>query len=153
MRACGVYASGALYAAGFYLMLDTALWSAHKNPTDMHIGFVDWIPLVLVTLGMAIINLVERSRLTSGMAFGYEYGGHGTWQARVVLFVGTAFLSGGGAGSVLILLLRYIIPDRSRPEIFMGFFNILSSILIMNSSTCLWLAQNVKDDYSYSLQH
>lgn len=155
LRAGGVYLSGALYGLAFYSMLDSALWSAHHDQGDrpVHVGFVDWIPLLLSSLGMTVINLVEKSRLQSGMAFGSEYGtGNDSWQAKVVLFMGFAFLSGGLAGSVLILTLRYIIHGHWAPQILMGFENVASAGCVMLSCVSLWVAQNLEDDYSYSLQ-
>lgn len=152
LRAGGVYLSGALYAAAFYLILDSALWSRHKNPSDLHIGFVDWIPLLLGSLGMAVINLVEKTRLNSGVTFSSEYSGSENWQAKVVLFMGFAFLSGGLAGSVVILVLRYLLHHHSTPVLNMGISNVLSSVSVMASCASLWIAQNLQDDYSYSLQ-
>lgn len=153
IRAAGVYVSGILYSSAFYYMLDSALWSAHKNPSNVHVGFVDWLPLILCSLGMAIINLVEKSRLNGNNAFGNEYGGNNdTWQAKVVLFLGFAFLSGGVADSVVILVLKYIIPKYGLPVLAMGIQNVISSCLVMTSCLILWVAQNMQDDYSYSLQ-
>lgn len=153
LRSGGVYASGVLYGLAFYLVLDSALWSAHRNPSTLHVGFVDWIPLLLSSLGMAVINLVEKRRLQSGIAFGSEYGGSSdSWQAKVVLFMGFAFLSGGVAGSVVILVLRYIIHHHGMPVLGMGIENVISSGCVMVSCAGLWLAQNLEDDYSYSLQ-
>lgn len=133
-------------------MLDSALWSSHKNPSTVHIGFIDWVPLLLSSLGMAVINLVEKTRINSGMAFGSEYGGSDTWQARVVLFMGFAFLSGGIAGSVVILVLRYLLHHHGMPILGMGIANVCSSVCVMISCASLWVAQNLEDDYSYSLQ-
>lgn len=153
IRACGVYLSGVLYSSGFYYMLDSALWSAHQNPSDVHVGFADWLPFILASLGMAIINLVEKSRLNSSTAFGNEYGGYNeSWQAKVVLFLGFAFLSGGVAYSVVILILKYIIPKHGMPILAMGTQNVAASALVMLSCITLWVSQNMQDDYSYSLQ-
>lgn len=153
LRASGVYLSGALYSIAFYLVLDSALWSAHKNPSTVHIGFVDWLPLLLSSMGMAVINLVEKNRLNGGAAFGSEYGGmNDTWQAKIVLFMGFAFLSGGLAGSIVILVLRYVLHHHTWPVLGMGVENVVSAVCVMTSCLVLWVAQNVEDDYSYSLQ-
>lgn len=152
-RSGGVYLSGILYSSAFYLMLDSALWSAHRNPSDVHVGFSSWLPIILSSLGMAIINLVEKSRLNSSTAFGSEYGGYNeTWQAKVILFLGFAFLSGGVAYSVVILVLKYLIPQHGFPIVTMGIQNVVSSCLVMISCLVLWVSQNMQDDYTYSLQ-
>lgn len=154
LRSAGVYLSGALYALAFYLMLDSSLFSKYRNDTQLHIGFVDWIPLLLGSLGMAVINLVETNRLSGGgAAFGSDYGGiNDAWSAKIVLFMGFAFLSGGLAGSIVILVLRYILHHHGGSVLVMGIQNVASAFCVMASCFILWMAQNIEDDYSYSLQ-
>lgn len=68
-------------------MFGTALWSAYKNST-LQIGFVDWIPFILASLGMALGNSVNKSIVNSGVLFGYEHSGNIKKQARTVLILG-----------------------------------------------------------------
>lgn len=152
IRSVGVYLSGALYSLAFFLVLDSALWSAHRNPSEVHIGFVDWIPLLLGSLGMTVINIVEKSQLSMGV-FAGDYGsGRGSWQAKVILFMGFALLSGGLAGSIVILVLRYLRLHHKMPVLGMGVENVLSAVSLMASCALLWVSQNLQDEYSYSLQ-
>ncbi|KAG8415948.1 Vacuolar protein sorting-associated protein 68 [Metarhizium acridum] len=78
-------------------MLDSAVWSkSARNGSNVHVKFVDWLPLVFSSLGMLIINSVEKTRLS---ADSFSYSGSGVaWKARVVLFLGFAALAGGMAG-------------------------------------------------------
>jgi hypothetical protein len=101
---------------------------------------------------MLVINTVEKSRLSSeSFSFG---GGSGSadWQAKVILFLGFALLSGGLAGSIVILVLRYIVPGYGMPTLGMGISNVVSNVAVLLSCSSLWLAQNLEDEYSYSLQ-
>lgn len=139
------------YSGGFYTILDSALFSSHGNASVVHVKFVDWLPFLLSSLGMLVINTVEKSRLNSeSLSFG---GGNSAgWQAKVILFLGFALLSGGLAGSIVILVLRYIVPQYGMPTLGMGISNVVSNAAVLLSCTFLWLAQNLEDEYSYSLQ-
>lgn len=105
---------------------------------------------------MLVINTVEKSRLSSeSFSFGTSSGfgsSNADWQAKVVLFLGFAFLSGGVAGSIVILVLRYVVPNYGMPTIGMGIANVVCNVSVMLSCVSLWLAQNLEDEYSYSLQ-
>jgi len=67
-------------------MLDSAVWSkSPHNGSDIHVKFVDWLPFIFSSLGMLIINSVEKQRLS---ADSFSYSGNGVaWKARVVLFL------------------------------------------------------------------
>jgi len=63
-RSAGVYAAGALFSLSFFIMLDAAVWShSAKNGSDppVHINFIDWLPLIFSSLGMLIINSIEKN--------------------------------------------------------------------------------------------
>lgn len=135
-RNAGVYASGALFSLAFYVMLDAAVWSKSPvNGSDVHVTFVDWLPLMCSSLGMLIINSVEKARLASD-SIGYSgigMGGGGggvAWQARVVLFLGFASLAGGMAGGVCIFVLKYIVPKVGMPMLGMGVENVVANGLV-----------------------
>ena len=83
----------------------------------------------------------------------------------MILFVGFAFMAGGLAGSVTVLVLKYLIHDYNKfPTLGFGVGNVVSNALIMlrhlsfkimliKSSVVLWIAQNVaEDEYHYNLQ-
>jgi hypothetical protein len=103
---------------------------------------------------MLVINTVEKSRLSSeSFSFGSSSGySSADWQAKVVLFLGFALLSGGLAGSIVVLVLRYVVPGYPMPTLGMGISNVVSNVAVMLSCVSLWLAQNLEDEYSYSLQ-
>ena len=85
------------------------MYSAHaKPPPDapydtipVHVTFLDWIPGIFSILGMIIINLIDKDRLTGEGAFGGAGDSRAVWRARLVLFLGFAMMAGGLAGSVV----------------------------------------------------
>lgn len=81
-------------------MIDAAAWShSSQNGSVVHIRFVDWIPGICSSLGMLVINSIEKTRLS---ADSYRYSESGVaWKAQLVLFLGFALMAGGLAGSVV----------------------------------------------------
>jgi hypothetical protein len=149
-RNAGVYGAGALFSLAFYVMLDSAVWSkSARNGSSVHVTFVDWLPLIFSSLGMLIINSVEKTRL-SGDSFSYSGSGV-AWKARVVLFLGFAALAGGMAGGVTVFVLKFIVRDVEMPALGMGIENVVANALVGISSVVLWVSQNMEDEYSYSL--
>ena len=117
------------FSIAFYFMLDAAVWSKSPlNGSNVHVKFVDWLPLVFSSLGMLIINSVEKQRLSSDS---FSYSGSGVaWKARVVLFLGFAALAGGMAGGVTVFVLKYVVPSVAMPALGMGIENVVSNALV-----------------------
>ncbi|KAF2199979.1 vacuolar sorting protein-like protein Vps68 [Delitschia confertaspora ATCC 74209] len=151
-RTAGVYLAGALFSLGFYTMIDLSVWSKSRlNYTDpsIHVTFIDWIPSICSALGMLVINSIDKSRLS---ADSFSYSGNGVaWKARLVLFLGFALLAGGLAGSVTVLVLKYVTRDVMFPALWMGVGNVVANAMVMLSSAVLWVAQNMEDEYTYNL--
>ncbi|KAI1853713.1 hypothetical protein JX265_003954 [Neoarthrinium moseri] len=150
VRNGGVYGAGALFSLAFYVLLDAAVWSkSAANGSDVHVTFVDWLPLIFSALGMLIINSVEKARLS---ADSFSYSGSGVaWKARVVLFLGFAALAGGMAGGVTVFVLKFVVPSVQWPALGMGVENVVANGLVGLSSVVLWISQNMEDEYSYNL--
>ncbi|KAL1954777.1 hypothetical protein VTO42DRAFT_725 [Malbranchea cinnamomea] len=146
----GVYTSGALFSLGFFFLIDAAALShSSKNGSVVHVKFVDWIPGICSALGMLVINSIEKSRLS---ADSFSYSGSGVaWKARFVLFLGFALLAGGMAGSVTVLVLKYVMPGYPMPTLYFGIANVIANALVMLSSAVLWVVQNMEDEYTYNL--
>ena len=78
---------------------------------------------------MLIINSIEKTRLS---ADSFSYSGSGVaWKARVVLFLGFAFLAGGMAGGVTVLVLKYVVAEAVWPTMYMGIANVLANGFVM----------------------
>ena len=128
------------------------MWSkSNLNGSDppVHITFIDWIPGIFSALGMLIINSIDKSRL---MGEDTWHGDGVAWKARVVLFMGFAALAGGLAGSVTVMVLKYVVPEIEWPALWMGVANVVANALVSTSSVVLWISQNMEDDYTYNLQ-
>lgn len=101
------------------------------NASDpaVHITFVDWIPGICSALGMLVINLIDKTRLS---ADSFSYSGNGVaWKAKLVLFLGFALLAGGLAGSAVVLVMKYTVPGYVWPTIWLGIGNVVANFLIM----------------------
>ncbi|KAF2671916.1 UPF0220 domain protein [Microthyrium microscopicum] len=145
-----VYASGGIFALSLFFVIDAASFSrSNLNASDFHVTFVDWIPLICAVLGMLVINSIDKTRL-GGDSFSYS--GNGVaWKARLILFLGFALLAGGLAGSITVLVLKYVMRDVGWPTLWFGVAGVFGSAGVMASSTLLWVAQNMEDEYTYNL--
>lgn len=150
LRLYGVYLSGAFYAIGFWLMIDAAMWlKLDNNASDVHVTFVDWIPFICLTLGMFVVNSIEKGNLLDGN--NSFMGNQHAWAARVILFFGFALLAGGLAGSFMTFIIKFIAKHIGFPTLGMGVSNIVCNGFIMLLTIVLWVSQNIEDEYSYSL--
>lgn len=100
----------------------------HSDP-PVHLTFVDWIPGICSALGMLVINSIDKSRLS---ADSFSYSGNGVaWKARLVLFLGFALLAGGLAGSVTVLVLKYVVREYAWPTLWLGVGNVVANGMVM----------------------
>jgi hypothetical protein len=116
---------------------------------------------------MLVINSIDKSRLSSD-SWGYSGDSAVAWKARLVLFLGFALLAGGLAGSVTVMVLKYVVKDVGWPTMWFGVAGVCGSAGIMarwvlisltwfdriltgSSSATLWVAQNMEDEYTYNL--
>ncbi|KAM3581114.1 Vacuolar protein sorting-associated protein 68 [Umbelopsis sp. WA50703] len=147
-RAVGVYAAGAFFAIGWWAFID-AITLASRDPfKEVSIGFEDWISGILTTLGMLVINLIDKSSL-HGETFSYS-GDSLVWKARLFLFVGFALIAGGLAGSVCVLILKYIVTEVPDADLYYGIGQVAQCGFIMLSTVILWIAQNTQEEYQYN---
>jgi len=149
-RMAAVYISGALFSISLFLVIDAAAFSRSPlNGSEVHVTFVDWISFLCSVLGMTVINSIDKTRLSGDT---WSYSGNGVaWKARLVLFLGFALLAGGMAGSVTVLVLKYVMKEASWPTMWFGVAGVCASAGIMASSAILWVAQNMEDEYTYNL--
>ncbi|KAI9313207.1 hypothetical protein BX666DRAFT_748845 [Dichotomocladium elegans] len=149
-RQIGVYASGVLFAIAWWVFIDALVNSAKNRDDITHMGFEDWVSGILSTLGMIVINLIDKSRL-HGEEYAYA-GSSLVWKARLFLFLGFALIAGGFAGSFCVLIVKYIVYlESSKPEIFYGAAGVVQCGLIMISTIVLWIAQNTQEEYEYNV--
>ncbi|THH08014.1 hypothetical protein EW145_g2995 [Phellinidium pouzarii] len=155
-RTIGVYIAGGLFALAHWLFLDAAVLSSHYHPppdapydsAPVHVTFVDWVPGILSALGFLVVNLIDKDRIKGEEAYADA---RAVWRARLFLFIGFALMAGGLAGSVTILVLKYVVPSYPERFTYYGYANVSQNIAIMLSAVTLWVAQSVPSDYEYSL--
>ncbi|KAI8341892.1 hypothetical protein BC941DRAFT_414761 [Chlamydoabsidia padenii] len=149
-RQIGSYLAGGLVAIGWWVFLDAVIQSStslESNPVSM--GFEDWFSGILSTLGMIVINLIDKSRL-QGEAFSYA-GSDLVWKARLFLFVGFALLGFGFAGSCSVMIIKYMVRHDGK-DIYYGIAQVIQCGLIMLSTVVLWVAQGSQEEYEYNLR-
>ncbi|KAI3404240.2 VPS68 [Candida oxycetoniae] len=158
LRAFGIYFSGALFSIGFWSLIDAAIFSKTVNASNVHVTFIDWIPLICSSLGMLIVNSIEKNNLMNTDQQGgtnagglFDDSGNYVWAARIILFLGFSLLAGGVAGSFMVFILKYLMKHYGFPTLGMGVANIVCNCCVMLSCIVLWLSQNIEDEYSYSL--
>ncbi|KAH6918141.1 hypothetical protein BKA70DRAFT_1087862 [Coprinopsis sp. MPI-PUGE-AT-0042] len=157
-RTVGVYLAGALFAIANWAFLDAAILSAHAKmpwqkpdvPVDIpvHVTFVDWIPGICSMLGYIVINLIDKDRIRGDEGYGDA---RAVWRARLFLFIGFALMAGGLAGSVTVLVLKYIISELPEQFKYYGYANVSQSVLMMLSVSILWISQSTSSEYEYNL--
>ncbi|KAF9977128.1 hypothetical protein BGZ73_006895 [Actinomortierella ambigua] len=153
-RDYGVYISGALFALGWWFFIDAAVYSKNwdldrDGVKRTSVAFEDWVPGICSTLGMIVINAIDKGALRDD---GYSYSsGSIAWKARLFLFIGFALMAGGLAGSVTVLCIKYIVPQYGDPFVTWGIYNVVQNASIMISAAILWVAQSTETDYQYNL--
>ncbi|KAJ6529245.1 hypothetical protein B0H19DRAFT_1193488, partial [Mycena capillaripes] len=155
-RTVGVYLAGGLFALANWLFLDACILSAHAKapwgqpdtPVPVHVAFVDWIPGLCSLLGFLVINLIDKDRVRGEDSFGDA---RAVWRARLFLFIGFTLMAGGLAGSVTVLVIKYIVPDHAEQFKYYGYANVSQNVALMLSVVVLWVAQNSTNDYEYNL--
>lgn len=156
-RAIGVYLAGALFTLANWTFLDAAILSAHAKspwgdqpdaPPPVHVTFVDWIPGICSLLGYLVINLIDKDRIRGDEGLGDS---RAVWRARLILFIGFALMAGGLAGSVTVLVLKYVLNGYPEQFVYYGYANVSQSVAMMLSAVVLWISQSTSSEYEYNL--
>ncbi|KAJ7638173.1 hypothetical protein FB45DRAFT_902184 [Roridomyces roridus] len=155
-RTLGVYFAGALFALANWIFLDACIVSAHAKapwgqpdtPVPVNISFVDWLPGLCSLLGFLVINMIDKDRIRGNDTFGDS---RAVWVARLVLFLGFTLMAGGLAGSVSLLVLKYVMPDYPEQFKYYGYANVTQNVTLMLSVVVLWFAQTASSEYDYSI--
>ncbi|CAO3623429.1 unnamed protein product [Cunninghamella blakesleeana] len=133
-RTIGVYLSGALFSIAWWVFIDGLCISEAGLA-----GFEDWVGGILTTLGLIIINLINKESL-----YDDGYGDSHTWRARLFLFFGFTLMAGGLSGSVAVLVVKY--TSKMDPIPFIGITEVVQTGLLMISAAILWVSQQEQTD-------
>ncbi|KAL9710123.1 Vacuolar protein sorting-associated protein 68 [Leucoagaricus gongylophorus] len=140
------------FALANWTFLDVAVLSAHAKPkwgdeVPIHVSFVDWVPGIFSLLGYLVINCIDKDRLRGRE----EFGDGNVWLARLYLFLGLALMAGGLAGSVTVLVLKYILPGYEPQFLYYGYASVSQNVALMLSAAILWISQDTSNEYEYNL--
>ncbi|EMR10443.1 hypothetical protein PNEG_01157 [Pneumocystis murina B123] len=150
MRDTGTYLSGMTFSLGWWFFIDSVLYSNIVNTEKIHISLVDWIPCILSTVGMLMINSIDKDRLISNSFTYTRY--NVVWKARLLLFLGFSLLASGVAGSFTVLIIKYLLHNYPYQIFCLGIENAIANSLIALSTIILWAAINHENSqYHYNL--
>ncbi|KAJ1921216.1 Vacuolar protein sorting-associated protein 68 [Mycoemilia scoparia] len=141
LRDVGVYFSGGLFTLGWWFFIDGLVSANNIDNYTPRRGFEDWLPGLICTLGMIVINSIDFSILYEDDGFGYDNGGSAS-KAKFVLFMGIALLGGGLAGSLVILIVKFVHPEIPADVMYTGITNVLQSLCILSSCLILFFVHN-----------
>lgn len=156
-RTLSVYAASTIFAIGWWFFFDACIRSqqiALDQPDEVLISDVDWAPGVISTVGLIVINLIDKQHLmdSDGSLATGSWGASDPvqWRTRLWLFIGFACLAGGMAGSMALSIVKYTIPSHAGHE-DLGFANVFLNASVMCSSVLLWMSQRTESEYEYNL--
>ncbi|KAI9223287.1 hypothetical protein BC828DRAFT_376273 [Blastocladiella britannica] len=141
------YSCGGIFAIGWWLFLDAVIYAgSHSLPVA--IQFDDWIPGILSTMALIMVNSVDKNILNGGDTI---FGEGIAWKARLFAFIGVALGVGALGGSVTILALKYINQGYTGTNLWSGLAIVGQNVLIFMSGMCLWLFRNIERGNEYSI--
>ncbi|GAB4823760.1 hypothetical protein N2152v2_010806 [Parachlorella kessleri] len=126
-RAWGPVWAGAFYGAGCWFWVDAVACSPDKIP------FTQYLPGIIATFALIMINAVRRDELQS---FDYDEGVY----CRARFWLLSAYIVSIGAiiGSVLVMLHYYALPDESK---WPGLANVFSVACILGSALLFFMSR------------
>ncbi|KAJ3225109.1 hypothetical protein HDU81_008145 [Chytriomyces hyalinus] len=113
----------------------------------MAVGFEDWLPGILSTISLIIVNLIDKDSLNAD-DFSYS-GSNVACKARACAFIGITMAMGALGGSFAILALKYLMPGLSGEDIYFGVMVTLQNIFIFVGSMTLWFGRNTGNSSGY----
>jgi hypothetical protein len=138
------YLSGALFALGWWIFIDAVVFAKTRDPPlPVPISFEDWLPGILSTLALIMVNLVDKAALNAT-----EYTHDGSRiavKARFFAFLGVAIALGALGGALAILSLKYALPGYKGVETFVGIGIVAQTFLIFAGSMLMWFGRNAAE--------
>lgn len=138
------YLSGILFTVGWWLFFDALIYSKY-NKLEVQIGIWDWIPGLLSTLALIIINLINQEALRGEDDYGDEY----MPNAKLCAFIGVSIALAALGSSLTIFIMEYVIPQLQGPVKFCGGEIVLQNVLIFISAMIFWFGRNSEENDDY----
>lgn len=138
-KAYGPILSGALFGAGWWFWVDAVLCNSHTVPFDQY------IPGIIATLALIMINCIRRDSLQGQDAFDDE----SFCRIRLWLFLSYVVSFGSIVASVWVMILHYTSHDElSGAEKWPGVACIFQTVFILGSGILFFLSRTPLDgDY------
>lgn len=140
LRRWAPVAAGALFGAGWWCFIDAIVFS--KAILNEKVPFVFWVPGVIATIAMVMINLVSREQLNSDDSSSDE---DSDTKQRCWLFVSylVAFGSVGGAGAVFVKAVT------NHDHVGLGVGVLLQAGFVLCSALLFWAFRSPSDTTDY----
>ncbi|KAI9206683.1 uncharacterized protein BJ171DRAFT_496585 [Polychytrium aggregatum] len=144
------YAAGALFAFGWWAFIDGVVYASTREPSlPNEIRFEDYVPGILSTLSLIIVNLIDSSALNGDeFSFGNS---NSAYKARLCAFMGIAMALGALGGAVGITVVKYVLTGMEGDAFYFGYSVIVQNVLIFASSMVLWFGRNSAEEESIAL--
>ncbi|KAI9005635.1 hypothetical protein DFJ74DRAFT_691586 [Hyaloraphidium curvatum] len=135
------YTAGALFTLGWWAFIDSVIYSgSHDPPLPVAIKFEDWVPGLLSTVSLIMVNLIDKTALNA-TEFTHD-GSYVAFKARLWAFLGVTMALGALGGSLAIMSLKYIIPGYTGEDAYGGFMIVAQNVLIFAGSMLFWFGRN-----------
>ncbi|KAL2912880.1 Vacuolar protein sorting-associated protein 68 [Polyrhizophydium stewartii] len=143
------YTAGALFTLGWWVFIDGVSFNATKVTNGVAVGFEDWLPGIISTISLIVVNLIDQETLN---ADDFAYSGHNVaCKARACAFLGVTMALGALGGSLAVLSLKFIIPGIHGDAYYIGQTIALQNFLIFISSMVLWFGRNSQEEGAIAL--
>lgn len=147
------YFSGFLFAVGWWLFIDGAAFSISSGHeiAPVPVRFEDWIPGIMSTIALIIVNLINREMLTG--EDGLYNDTNVATKARAIAFISISLALSSLGCALAILFVKYVIPGyTSGSSLYFGLCITLQNFLIFIGSMVLWFGRyGGSDEGSISL--
>ncbi|ORX54726.1 UPF0220-domain-containing protein [Piromyces finnis] len=137
------YTSGILFTVGWWFFFDGLIYSKYnnfENEKHVSIGIWDWLPGIISTLALIIINLINQEALNGDGD--YEY----SRDAKLCAFIGVSLALAALGSSLTIFIMEYVIPHLDSQAIYCGSTIVIQNVLIFVSSMVFWFGRNSEED-------
>ncbi|KAI7866145.1 hypothetical protein BDF14DRAFT_1816618 [Spinellus fusiger] len=138
LKGVAVYTASMFFSLGWWVFIDALISNIKSGEPKAYAGVEDWISGVLVTMGMPIV-LVALSRLKEDDGSLFRH--------YLLFFIGAAIAMGGVAGSVTILVFKYITQNDRAVDPYLGVSQVIQSVFIFVS--LIILSNNTKKERTY----
>jgi len=138
------YTSGILFTIGWWFFFDALIYSKYNN-FEVQIGIWDWIPGIISTLALIIINLINQEALRGDGDYD-EY----SQNAKLCAFIGVSLALAALGSSLTIFIMEYVIPGVEGVVKYCGGAIVIQNFLIFISSMIFWFGRNSEDNDSYT---